>query len=1065
MKLYKPLWISHDGQAIFSVDIHPDGSRFATAGQGDGGNNGKVIVWNMRPLLNEEDENNEEVPKALSIMDGHQACVNIVRWSRSGRYLASGGDDRFIMIWQFAGYGLAGGFGSKIKVKKNCGERWKCSYTLKGHSGDVLGLEWSPYDRWLASCSVDNTVVIWDAQNFPQVVQVLRDHTSLVKGVTWDPIGSYIASQSDDKTIRIWKTLDWKLEKTVTKPFEESHASTHVLRLSWSPDGGYLVSAHAMNNAGPTAQIIERNGWQTSLDFVGHRKAITSTRFNGCLFHRLSSGVKKIEDEDELKLEPYACCAIGSRDRSISVWLTSLKRPLVVIRDLFDDSIMDISWSFSGYSMLCCSWDGTIAYFNFTPEELGHNLTQEQKSNFNRKLYGKASFAIDKPLVIENPAMLSMQEQNKEPSKHKSDPPRNQSVYRSPQKYPTKQIETRTATGRRHITPVFVAPHEALGVIPRPFGSDAFQNILNRSKTVEEEDKLEADVEEVVDEDSPQSSPSVTINTTKTNGDAKLLKPTSNHVTSSKTLERNEAHGKTNGEHPSSSMMEVEEHPNQKKKAVLDGRLITKTKPNDSENKNSNSKSKSLPSSKDQLLSGKSRGVKTPTNQTDAQSPRRPGRPPQSLKRKIASSTSTSDGSGKKSKKQDLILSTPTTNQTSSKRKTAEQSTNHVTETTINTQPSCQTFQERFLPALKLESKVWSQININKKLVSVSCDNQLPQNSSKRLHQLICRHGDQEIWSAAFSSPFLAISISKQIVGVALFDGSLCALSLQSGRRLLPTLCRNSRIAGIHVTRQNLMAVDVTCGVTVWDVKRQRTTIENCSFAHLLPTDIGSETGSCLRHFSLTDQGTPLITFADHRSFAYSSKLTSWTPVSLPHDILEKYSQPSSQLLGTNNQNSTPDTDDPHDFNHLKMVIDSFSACIQPGSGTQASQSYRGIVSAQRDATVAVLEQKVNRCETLESSIEYRRWLLAYVRFLVSENLQERLREVCNDLIGPPFQSSKSNSQSKRTNGIWQPHIMGMEKRLLLRDEVLPIVASNLSFQRIYSDYYEQLQNVIQLDS
>ena len=48
-------------------------------------------------------------------------------------------------------------------------------------------------------------------------------------------------------------------------------------------------------------------------------------------------------------------------------------------------------------------------------------------------------------------------------------------------------------------------------VIPRPFGSDAFQNILNRSKTVEEEDKLEADVEEVVDEDSPQSSPSVSL--------------------------------------------------------------------------------------------------------------------------------------------------------------------------------------------------------------------------------------------------------------------------------------------------------------------------------------------------------------------------------------------------------------------------------------------------------------------------------------------------------------------------------------------------------------------------
>jgi hypothetical protein len=51
--------------------------------------------------------------------------------------------------------------------------------------------------------------------------------------------------------------------------------TTHVLRMGWSPDGQYLVSAHAMNGGGPTAQIIEREGWVTDKDFVGHRKAIT----------------------------------------------------------------------------------------------------------------------------------------------------------------------------------------------------------------------------------------------------------------------------------------------------------------------------------------------------------------------------------------------------------------------------------------------------------------------------------------------------------------------------------------------------------------------------------------------------------------------------------------------------------------------------------------------------------------------------------------------------------------------------------------------------------------------
>lgn len=30
-----------------------------------------------------------------------------------------------------------------------------------------------------------------------------------------------------------------------------------------------------MNNSGPTAQIVERDGWKTNMDFVGHRKAVT----------------------------------------------------------------------------------------------------------------------------------------------------------------------------------------------------------------------------------------------------------------------------------------------------------------------------------------------------------------------------------------------------------------------------------------------------------------------------------------------------------------------------------------------------------------------------------------------------------------------------------------------------------------------------------------------------------------------------------------------------------------------------------------------------------------------
>ncbi|XP_022235959.1 protein HIRA-like [Limulus polyphemus] len=98
MKLLKPSWVTHDGHPIFSVDIHPDGTRFATGGQG--ADAGRIVIWNMAPVTTEDDEKNENIPKMLSQMDNHLACVNCVRWSGNGKYLASGGDDKVLMIWQ-----------------------------------------------------------------------------------------------------------------------------------------------------------------------------------------------------------------------------------------------------------------------------------------------------------------------------------------------------------------------------------------------------------------------------------------------------------------------------------------------------------------------------------------------------------------------------------------------------------------------------------------------------------------------------------------------------------------------------------------------------------------------------------------------------------------------------------------------------------------------------------------------------------------------------------------------------------------------------------------------------
>lgn len=123
MKLLKPSWVHHDGKKtihsficnrqccikskysivilekpIFSVDVHHECGKFATGGQGN--DSGRVVIWNLMPVLSEKAELDDSIPKILCRMDNHLACVNCVRWSQSGLMLASGSDDKLVMIWR-----------------------------------------------------------------------------------------------------------------------------------------------------------------------------------------------------------------------------------------------------------------------------------------------------------------------------------------------------------------------------------------------------------------------------------------------------------------------------------------------------------------------------------------------------------------------------------------------------------------------------------------------------------------------------------------------------------------------------------------------------------------------------------------------------------------------------------------------------------------------------------------------------------------------------------------------------------------------------------------------------
>lgn len=77
-----------------------------------------------------------------------------------------------------------------------------------GHQAEVWSLCWDPTDRYLATCSEDQTVRIWKAESWVGVA-TLKGHTLAVTSVDWSDVNgrSLLASCSDDRTIRLYQFL------------------------------------------------------------------------------------------------------------------------------------------------------------------------------------------------------------------------------------------------------------------------------------------------------------------------------------------------------------------------------------------------------------------------------------------------------------------------------------------------------------------------------------------------------------------------------------------------------------------------------------------------------------------------------------------------------------------------------------------------------------------------------------------------------------------------------------------------------------------------------------------
>lgn len=279
------------------------------------------------------------------------------------------------------------------------------------------------------------------------------------------------------------------------------------------------------------------------------------------------------------------------------------------------------------------------------------------------------------------------------------------------------------------------------------------------------------------------------------------------------------------------------------------------------------------------------------------------------------------------------------------------------------------------------------------------------------------------MWETYLGSTVTCIACDVRWAGVACADATLHVwqLARHTATRALPPLALMSQAAKLTLSGDTLAVVTTSAELAMWDLSTATCVIRPLCFRSLLSH------GVTVTNCSLLDDGNPMISLSNGKSYIYSKELCAWVVWADACDPVWRCSGAAANVRSSRTS-----------LYPLAKVNRT-----RPTSFTNSS--YRS------GAARSWLEAQVSSSLHLRRAQDYRHWLNALFAHLVNHGTEDQLRSILDDMMGP----SHCTSTPKK----WQPTILGIKKHELL-EEMLALLVRQLRWQRMYAEYSDQLSEL-----